>query len=416
MRKVLIVGRGGREHALAWKFAQSTKVYVAPGSSGMKDVAFTVPIDENDFDALIAFAKKEHIDLVVVGPEAPLVNGIVDSLKKAGLAVWGPSADAAIIEGSKSFAKDLMKKYSIPTAAYEIFTDYEAACRYIKSTSMPVVIKVDGLAAGKGVVIAHSQAEALETLHEMMIKGGFGEANRRVVIEEFMAGEEFSFMALVAGEKVYPMEIAQDHKRAYDNDLGPNTGGMGAYSPVPQISDDIVKRALDEIMIPIARVMVQEKRPFFGFLFGGLIAASSGPKVIEFNARFGDPEAEVLLPRLESDLFEVIMKLLNGEAAPDLKWSGDAVVGVVLASKGYPGPYKVGAPIHGLDKLKDDTMIFHCGTDNGTTAGGRVLLAARKARDIAAAQAAVYEEIKKIRCDNLLYRTDIGNRGITCKS
>ena len=416
MRKVLVVGKGGREHALARKFAQSAKVYVAPGNAGMKDVATLVPIDENDFQALADFALSEKIDLTVIGPESLLEQNIAGFFKNAGLKVWGPDAEAAAIETSKSFAKDLMKKYKIPTAAYEVFTDYTAACEYVKNCKLPIVIKADGLAAGKGVVITESRDVAVETLNEMMIKGGLGEANRQVVIEEYMEGEEFSLIAFVANDRVYPMELAQDHKRAHDNDKGPNTGGMGAYSPVPQIGADVIKRAMDEIMLPAARAMVKENMPFFGFLFGGLISTREGPKVIEFNARFGDPEAEVILPRLESDLYDVIMTLLDG-GEPRLKWSGDAVVGVVLASKGYPGKFKIGHKIDRLDSLDKNTMIFHCGTgEGGVTAGGRVLLAARKAADIETAQREVYEEIKKIRCENLFYRTDIGNRGKTCKS
>jgi len=417
MHKVLVIGRGGREHALAWKLSKSpqvSQVYVAPGSKGMEDVAKSVPLDENDFDALTAFAKKEGISLAVIGPDAPLGNGIVDRFIEAGLPVWGPNAKAATIEGSKSFANDLMKKYNIPTADYEVFTDYETARRYIESAPMPTVIKADGLAAGKGVIIPNTHAEAIEALKEMMKRNKFGEASQTIVIEEFLEGEEFSFIAFVAGDKIYPMALAQDHKRAFDGDKGPNTGGMGAYSPVPQISDtDMVKRSIDEILIPIVQAMAKEGFPFTGFLFAGLIVTSQGPKVIEFNARFGDPEAEVLLPRLESDLFEVIMKLLDGHPV-DLHWSNDAVVGVVLSSNGYPDAYETGFPIHGLDTLKKDTMVFHCGTDykNGqlVTNGGRVLLVARKAKDIATAQKEVYEEVKKIQCDNLFYRTDIGSK------
>ena len=410
MHKVLVIGRGGREHALAQKFAQTVKVFVAPGSPGMKDIATLVPIDENDFSALIDFSKAENIDLVVVGPEVPLVNGIVNRLEEAGINIWGPRANAAIIEGSKSFAKDLMKKYGIPTASYEVFGDLEAANQYIKNAPLPTVIKMDGLAAGKGVVIAYTKEQALEALESMFAE----RSDSLIVIEEFLEGEEFSYIAFVAGDRVYPMALSRDHKRAFDNDMGPNTGGMGAYSPVPQIDEETALRALNEILLPTAQAMVKEKRPFYGFLYGGLIATDQGPKTIEFNARLGDPEAEVLLPRLENDLFEVIMKLLKGEHV-ELKWSESAVVGVVLASKGYPGTYKTGIPVMGLDKLEEDTMVFHCGTEMSSsnvgqvvTAGGRVLLLARKAKDITSAKEAVYKEIKKIQCDNLFYRTDIG--------
>jgi len=412
MHKVLVIGRGGREHALAWKFAESTKVYVAPGNPGMENVATLVPIDENDFDALTVFAKKEGIHLTVIGPEVPLVNGIVDKFIQAGLPVWGPKANAAIIEGSKSFTKDLMKKYAIPTAAYEVFTDYESALHYVETATLPTVIKADGLAAGKGVVIANTKTEAQEALKEMMENGIFGQSGHTVVIEEFLEGEEFSFIAFVASNAVYPMALAQDHKRAYDGDKGPNTGGMGAYSPVPQFGDDVIQRSIDEILIPVTQAMVKEGRPFTGFLFAGLIATSQGPKVIEFNARLGDPETEVLLPRLENDLFEVIMAMLNGDPV-DLRWSDDAMVGVVLASKGYPESYETGFPILGLDTLDKDTFVFHCGTDytdgHFTNKGGRVLMIACKAKELVAAQKSVYKEIQKIKCDNLFCRTDIGD-------
>ena len=419
MNKVLVIGRGGREHALAWKFSKSASVsavYAAPGSKGMADVATLVDIDENDFDALIDFAKSEGISLTVVGPETPLVNGIADRFLQAGLPVFGPSAAAAAIEGSKSFAKDLMKKHGIPTAAYEVFADYDEACQYVEKTTLPVVIKADGLAAGKGVVIAHTREEAGEALREMMRDGKFGEASRTVVIEEFLEGEEFSFIALVNGGTVIPMALSQDHKRAYDGDRGPNTGGMGAYSPVPQIDKGIVKSATKNILARTAEAMAREGRSFTGFLYAGLISTSQGPKVIEFNARFGDPEAQAVLPRLESDLFEAITSLLNGNGNPALRWSDDAVVGVVLGSKGYPGAYPTGFPIEGLDGLKDDTLVFHCGTDykdeQCVTNGGRVLVIARRAPTLALAQKEAYAEIEKIRCDNLFCRTDIGWRGI----
>ena len=421
MNKVLVIGRGGREHALAWKFSGSDSVgavYVAPGNKGMADVATPVDIDENDFDALIDFAKREAIALTVVGPEVPLVNGIVDRFMQAGLPVFGPSAAAAVIEGSKSFTKDLMKKHGIPTAAYEVFTDYDQARRYIETAAMPIVIKADGLAAGKGVVIANNREEAEQALVEMMRDGKFGEASRTVVVEEFLEGEEFSFIAFVNGDKVHPMALSQDHKRAHDGDNGPNTGGMGAYSPVPQIGDDAIKIATQDILEKTARAMVSEGRSFTGFLYAGLIATKQGPKVIEFNARLGDPEAQVLLPRLESDLFQAITALLKGEKV-DLRWSGDAVVGVVLGSKGYPGAYPTGFPIEGLGDLKDDTLVFHCGTDHRdgsfVTNGGRVLVVARKAETLAMAQKDVYGEIEKIRCDNLFCRTDIGMKGIAAR-
>jgi len=416
MNKVLIIGSGGREHALAWKFAQSPHVetvYVAPGRAGMKDVATPIDIDQADHEALIAFAKQENISLTFVGPEVPLVEGIVDRFEEAGLRIFGPRANAAIIEGSKSFAKDLMKKYSIPTAAYEVFTDYTAACKYIENRTPPFVLKADGLAAGKGVVIAATKEEAQQALSEMLQENRFGSAGATVVIEEFLEGEEFSFMAFVNGTAVYPMVIAQDHKRAYDGDEGPNTGGMGAYAPAPQIPAEMVENAFEHILCATAAAMAEEGRPFTGILYAGLIATKDGAKTIEFNARFGDPETEVVLPLLESDLYQIITAILDGDK-PDLVWSTDSMIGVVLAAKGYPGTYQKGAVIDGLDALSADTFVFHCGTnqtvDGIVTDGGRVLLCARKAPSLQEAKAQLYEDLKHIQCDNLFYRKDIGDR------
>ena len=414
MNKILIIGRGGREHALAWKFAQSPqveKVFVTPGNRGMEDVATVIDINEKDHESLVTFAKKENIALTVVGGEAPLVAGIVDHFAKAHLAIWGPTAAAAQIEGSKSFSKNLMKKYDIPTAAYEVFTDCAMACKYVDASKMPIVIKADGLAAGKGVAIVNSAEEAKETLKEMMENAKFGEASRKVVIEEFLEGEEFSFMAFVVGEKVLPMELSRDHKRAYDNDEGPNTGGMGAYSPVPLIDDETIEKAFTQVLNKTAKAMVEEGCPFTGFLYGGLIATADGPKTIEFNARFGDPEAEVLLPRLENDLFEVIQTLLNG-GTPLLKWSDDVAVGVMLAANGYPEAPKIGHTITGLDKLNPDTLVFHCGTafkdGEYVTNGGRVLIIVKTAKDFSQARKEVYDEIAKIECNGMFFRKDIG--------
>lgn len=412
MNKVLVIGKGGREHALAWKLAQSAsveKVFVSPGNKGMEDIATVVDIAELDFDNLISFAKKENISLTIVGPEVPLVAGIVDKFEEKGLAVWGPSKKAAQIEGSKTFAKNLMKKYNIPTAAYEVFTNCDKACEYVETSQMPIVIKADGLAAGKGVAIVNSPAEAKAVLKEMMENKKFGESSTKVVIEEFLDGEEFSFMAFVVGEKVYPMELSRDHKRAYDNNQGPNTGGMGAYSPVPLIDSAMVKESLENIMEKTAKAMVAEGCPFTGFLYGGLIATKNGAKTIEFNARFGDPEAEVLLPRLESDLYEVIQTLLNG-GSPNLKWSNDVSIGVILAAEGYPESPETGFVISGLDDV--NALTFHCGTayKNGeyVTNGGRVLLIVKKAKDFTQAGKEVYAEIEKVKCDKMFYRRDIG--------
>ncbi|KXY98133.1 MULTISPECIES: phosphoribosylamine--glycine ligase [Bacillus cereus group] len=414
---VLVIGRGGREHALAWKFAQSEKVekvYVAPGNEGMRDVATPIDIDENDFDALILFAKENHVELTFVGPEIPLMNGIVDRFKEEGLRVFGPNKAAAVIEGSKAFTKELMKKYNIPTAAYETFTDYEEAVQYIEKVGAPIVIKADGLAAGKGVTVAMTLEEALQAAKEMLQDVKFGEASKKVVIEEFLDGQEFSLMAFVNGTTVHPMVIAQDHKRAFDGDKGPNTGGMGAYSPVPQISESAVQEAIETVLHPTAKAMIQENRSFTGILYAGLILTNDGPKVIEFNARFGDPETEVVLPRLENDLVDVCNAVLD-ESELTLQWSEESVIGVVLASKGYPEAYKKGDIIKGLDALQD-VIVFHAGTamkhGDFVTKGGRVLFVACKANSLQEAKDTVYKEIGKIESDGLFYRSDIGYRAI----
>ncbi|ANB59420.1 phosphoribosylamine--glycine ligase [Anoxybacteroides amylolyticum] len=415
--KVLIIGRGGREHAIAWKVAQSPllmKLYAAPGNPGIAEIAELVPIEEHEVEALVQFAKQEGIDLTIVGPEAPLLQGIVDRFEAEGLRIFGPRKEAALIEGSKAFAKQLMKKYNIPTADYASFTSYEEAKVYVEQKGAPIVIKADGLAAGKGVVVAMTVEEALEALHEMMIEKKFGSASEQVVIEQFLAGEEFSLMAFVHGEKAYPMVIAQDHKRAFDNDEGPNTGGMGAYSPVPQIADEVVQQAVEQIVSPVAKALVAEGHPFTGVLYAGLIATVDGPKVIEFNARFGDPEAQVVLPRLETDLVSFLLDLLDGKDV-SLAWTDEAVLGVVLAAKGYPETYEKGAEIAGLETLKESTLVFHAGTkrdDVLRTNGGRVLLVAAKGATLQEAQREVYDEIAKVRCDQLFYRRDIGYKAI----
>ncbi|GMB09179.1 phosphoribosylamine--glycine ligase [Thermolongibacillus altinsuensis] len=415
--KVLIVGRGGREHALVWKTAQSplvTKVYAAPGNDGMSDQAELVPIDETNVEALVQWAKNERIDLTIVGPEAPLLSGIVNRFQEEGLRIFGPRKEAALIEGSKGFAKQLMRKYNIPTARYASFTNYEEAVQYVKEKGAPIVIKADGLAAGKGVTVAMTIDEALRALDDAMIEKKFGQAGEQVVIEEYLQGEEFSLMTFVHDEKVYPMVIAQDHKRAWDGDQGPNTGGMGAYSPVPQIAQEVVERALKEIVEPTVRALKNEGCPFTGFLYAGLISTEDGPKVIEFNARFGDPEAQVILPRLKSDLVEAILNLLENKPL-SLQWTDEATVGVVLAAKGYPNEYEKGATIKGLENLKK-VLIFHAGTKqvNGVwyTNGGRVLLVVATGKTLIEAKTIAYEQIAHIECPDLFYRKDIGHKAI----
>ncbi|KOR84718.1 phosphoribosylamine--glycine ligase [Bacillus sp. FJAT-22058] len=416
---VLVIGRGGREHAIARKLFESKRVgtvFAAPGNPGMTDVATLVPIDENNHGELVAFAKNNAVALTVIGPETPLLNGLADDFAEAGLQVFGPNGRAAVIEGSKSFAKDLMKNYSIPTAEYETFSDYDSAKAYIEKMGAPIVIKADGLAAGKGVVVAMTLEEALDAIHDMLVGAKFGEASAKVVIEEFLDGEEFSLMAFVNGEKVYPMVIAQDHKRVFDGDQGPNTGGMGAYSPVPQISDEMIKTAVETILKPTVNAMISENRSFTGILYAGLIATEKGTKVIEFNARFGDPETQVVLPRLKTDFVDTLEAVLSGEDL-ELEWHEEAVLGVVVAADGYPGEYKKGSIINGLEKIDANAHVYHAGTAFNNEGkfianGGRVLLVAAKGKDLASAQAEVYEELGHIEKDGLFWRTDIGYRAI----
>ncbi|WP_188207967.1 phosphoribosylamine--glycine ligase [Alkalibacillus aidingensis] len=416
--KVLIIGRGGREHVLAWKISQSDRVdtvYVAPGNQGMIDVAKVQSIDENDHEQLVQFTKQNKIDLTIVGPEAPLIDGIVNRFNEEDLAIFGPTKEAALIEGSKDFAKQLMKDYQIPTAKYQTFDNVDHAKAYINKQGAPIVIKADGLAAGKGVVVAMTLDEAYEAVESMLGERQFGGASRRVVIEEFLAGEEFSLMAFVKGEHVYPMVISQDHKRAFDHDQGPNTGGMGAYSPVPQIPEDIYELAIKQILEPTAKALVKEGRSFTGVLYAGLIVTSEGPKVIEFNARFGDPEAQVVVPRMKNDLSEVLLNVLHEEPV-SISWSEKAIVGVVLASKGYPGSYEKGQPIIGLNLLDSETLIFHAGTkregDEWLTNGGRVLLVGAQAQSLTEAQRKVYKEVQKMDSSSLFYRKDIANKAM----
>lgn len=413
--KVLIIGRGGREHAIAWKVAQSAlkpQIFVAPGNPGMTELtdessATLVPINETDTDALLEFARNNHIDLTIVGPEAALMNGIADAFQKAGLPIFAPTQAAARIEGSKQFAKELMQKYNIPTASFRTFEQYEEAKKYVESVGAPIVIKYDGLAAGKGVVVAMTLDEADEALKDMLLNNKFG--HDKVVVEDFLQGPEFSLLTLVNGEQVVPLVIAQDHKRAYDGDKGPNTGGMGAYSPVPVIPQDQIDWAVEHIMKPTAKAMVAEGCPFCGVLYGGLILTQEGPKVIEFNARFGDPETEVVLPKLKSDFVQMVLDLL-AEKEVAAEFYDEAFLGVVLAAKGYPGKYDKNLPIHNLDKVKQ--LVFHMGTTQKDgewlSNGGRVLFVVGKGKTLREAQQDAYEGVKTIDCPGLFYRNDIG--------
>lgn len=420
--KILIIGGGGREHAMAWKAAQSpevTTVYAAPGSDGMASIAECVPIDVMDFEALSQFAIKHAIDLTLVGPEQPLVGGVVDYFTEKGLKIFGPSKAAAQIEGSKSFAKALMEKYGIPTSAYQSFTDYAAALSYLHRVGAPIVLKADGLAAGKGVLVAATMDEAEQGLKSMMKEKKFAEAGSRVVIEEYLEGEEFSLMALVHGAQVTPLAIAQDHKRAFEGDKGPNTGGMGAYSPVPQIAPSVVAQAIHTIVEPAAFGMVQDGCPFIGVLYAGLMLTEKGPKVIEFNCRFGDPETQVILPRLRSDLVPVILNVIDG-CVPELSWSAQTACGVVLASQGYPEAYARGGALGDLEALPEEALLFHAGTkkmESGwVTNGGRVLLITRLADDLRTARDAVNHDMAAIKTDAVFFRRDIGHHALEAVS
>jgi phosphoribosylamine--glycine ligase len=420
--KVLVIGQGGREHTLVWKFKQSprvSKVYCAPGNGGIALIAEIVPFKENQIKELIHFVQEEGIDLTFVGPENPLLDGIVDQFEEAGLRIYGPRKSAAIIEGSKSFAKDLMKKYNIPTGRYEVFTSTEEAIAYLEQQGAPIVIKADGLAAGKGVVVAQTLDEAKQAVQEMMAEAKFGEAGHRVVIEEFLSGQELSLMAFVDGDVVIPMVPAQDHKPVYDGDKGPNTGGMGAYSPVPQMSEEEVEKAVQTVLLPTAKAMIKEGRPFAGILYAGLMMTTEGPKVIEFNARFGDPETEVVLPRLKTDLVEIIEATLDHKLDQlQVEWSDQAAVTVVLASEGYPNSYPKGRTIKGTEQWleKEDTVIFHAGTKMAdgelVTSGGRVLAVTGLDKDIASAKDKAYQAIQSIHFEGMHYRKDIGAKAL----
>lgn len=418
--KVLIVGSGGREHAIAWKVAQSKKVdkiYCAPGNAGISEVAECVPIGAMEFDKLVAFAKEKEIDLTVIGMDDPLVGGIVDVFEKEGLRVFGPRKNAAILEGSKAFSKDLMKKYHIPTAAYETFTDPEKALEYLETAKMPIVLKADGLALGKGVLICQTLEEAKEGVKTLMMDKKFGSAGDEIVIEEFMTGREVSVLSFVDGNIVKIMSSAQDHKRAKDGDQGLNTGGMGNFSPSPFYTEEVDEFCKKYIYQPTVDAMKAEGRPFKGVIFFGLMLTPEGPKVLEYNARFGDPEAQVVLPRLENDIVDVFEACIDGTLDKvDLKFDNDrATVCVILASDGYPVEYKKGFPIEGLEKFKGkaDYYVFHSGTkfnDKGqiVTNGGRVLGVTATGKDLKEARKKAYEATEWVSFENKYMRHDIG--------
>ena len=419
---ILVIGSGGREHTLAWKLAQSPKagkLYVIPGNPGMEEIAECIDgISITDNEAITAFAKEKDIGLVVVGPEVPLMNGLVDALNAAGIKAFGPTKRAAEMEGSKAFSKGLMKKYAIPTAKYEVFTEADKARAYIEQEGTPIVIKADGLAAGKGVIVAMTKQEAFDAVADIMEDQEFGAAGSRAVIEEFMEGEEASLLCFTDGKTICPMISSQDHKRAYDGDKGPNTGGMGTYAPAPVMTKEMAAKAYETILVPAIKAMEQEGRPYKGCLYAGLMVTKDGPKVVEFNARFGDPETQVVLPLLESDLVDIMLACVDGTlAGQDIIWSDGAAVCVVVASGGYPKSYKKGFAIEGLDEAKAaGTEVFHAGTvkKDGkiVTAGGRVLGVTAKAGNIKDAVDKAYAGVKKISFPGAFYRKDIAHRAL----
>ena len=414
--KVCVIGSGGREHALAWRLSISpsvTKVYAISGSAAMSDCAELVGIDWERSDHLIYFLKDNQVDLVVVGPEAPLVAGLADVLNKAGIPVFGPSKAAAQLEGSKVFAKDLMKKYNIPTAAYGVFHKVDEAKEFIAQTGTPIVVKADGLAAGKGVVVAMTTEEANAAVEDMLSGNRFGNAGSTVVIEEFMEGEEASLLAFVDGKTVVPMIASQDHKRIFDGDKGPNTGGMGTYAPAPVLTDALRDEAMKTILEPMVEAMQKEGMPYVGCLYAGLMITLQGPKVVEFNARFGDPETQVVLPLLDSDLGQIMMACATGTLTTDMvKWKDSSAACVILASKGYPETASKGDIIHGDIKQYDTTIVFHSGTklvgDEYVTNGGRVLGVVGLGKDLRTALDRAYGRIEHIDFEGMQYRTDIG--------
>ncbi|HYA88405.1 MAG TPA: phosphoribosylamine--glycine ligase [Nitrospirota bacterium] len=420
--KVLVIGGGGREHALVWKIAQSpkvTKIYAAPGNAGIAQLAECVPVTTEDVPGLLAFAKAKAMDLTIVGPEGPLSLGIVDEFTNAGLRAFGPSGKAAEIEASKTFSKDLMRKYHIPTAEYRVFTEKASAEAYVREKGAPIVVKADGLAAGKGVVVAETVEEALKALDLMMIDKVFGAAGDRIVIEECLRGEEASFMAFSDGKTVVPMASSQDHKRVFDGDKGPNTGGMGAYSPAPVVTKKLERNVMETIMVPTVRAMKKEGRLFRGVLYAGLMIQHGEAKVLEFNARFGDPETQPIMVRLETDLIDIIEAILSGSLSKiDIKWKPDSAVCVVMASGGYPGSYEKGKIICGLENAVklNNVSVFHAGTafKDGkiVTNGGRVLGVTGLGPVVAAAIDNAYRGVREITYDGAHYRRDIGARAL----
>jgi phosphoribosylamine--glycine ligase len=420
--KVLVIGGGGREHALVWKLKQSPrvdKVYCAPGNAGIAEIAECVDIKGDDVDALLDFVKYNWIDLTVVGPEVPLTEGIVDAFVREERLIFGPDKVGAQLEGSKIFAKDFMRKYGIPTAEYKTFTSYLHAEEYVRLKGAPIVIKADGLAAGKGVIVAQTVDEAVDALRMIMKDRAFGEAGNKVLVEQCLKGEEASFMILTDGRTVIPLATSQDHKQVFDGDKGPNTGGMGAYSPAPLVTESLRAEIMESIIDPVMKGLTKERIKFSGVIYVGVMVCDGKPYVLEFNVRFGDPEAQPILARLDSDFFDLLKATAEGRLNDvEVSWKDEASICVVLASKGYPGPYDKGDVIKGLDAFKNDknVVVFHAGTsvNNGevVTSGGRVLGVTALGKDIWTARENAYSAIEKIHFEGMHYRKDIGSKAI----
>ena len=420
--KILVVGGGGREHTLVWKLAQSSRIdriFCAPGNAGISRLAACVPLKVEDIAGIVDFSRKERVDLVVVGPELPLTHGLVDALEEAGIKAFGPGKKAAEIEGSKAFAKDLMRRYGIPTARYGVFTEIGPAKDFAREMPSPWVIKADGLAGGKGVVICETLREADEAIERALTGQAVGKAGETIVIEEYLEGEELSILAFCDGTTAIPMVPAQDHKRIFDGDQGPNTGGMGAYSPVPAAKPALMREIEEKILHPVIKAMAKEGRPYRGVLYPGLMLTKEGPKVLEFNCRFGDPETQVVLPRLQSDLAGILLDAVEGRLhKTKIEWRPEACITVVMASGGYPGSYRTGYPISGLiAEMPENVIVFHSGTawkdQQIVTAGGRVLSLTALGRDIAQARTNAYEAINRISFKDCHYRKDIAYRALT---
>jgi len=420
--RVLVIGSGGREHCISWKIAQSKKVkkiYCAPANGAISRIAETVDIKADDIKALLDFAKSHAIDLTVVGPETPLVAGIVDLFQKEGLRIFGPSKRLATLEGSKIFAKEAMRRFNVPTADFEVFKDFDKAKKYIEEKKPPIVIKADGLAQGKGVFVTQTKEEALAALKSAMVDKAFGPAGERVVIEECLYGEEASIIVISDGKNIIPLASSQDHKRAYDGDKGPNTGGMGAYSPAPIVTREAERRIMDEVITPMIKGFREEGMPYKGVLYAGIMLTDSGPKVLEFNVRLGDPETQAVLPRLKSDLVELMEHSIGGTLGEaEAVWHEKSAVCVVIASGGYPGHYEKGKEITGLDEAEKmkDVVVFHAGTKRQSskyiTDGGRVLGVTALGDDIESAISTAYKAVSKIKFENMHFRRDIGKKAL----